>query len=142
MKNSIDFSVSTKFNKCVVLHECHQNYSHHQMPDFSFKIHQIQFWQTPLGSSERSPSWIWEGKRKWRREWRGRKEERRRWKRKGGDGVGMMIRGHYGDGRPCTMERNVMVVARSGSDEHAVPSSAATMAQAYTYEIPRRLDIF
>ena len=45
--------------------QCHQNYSH-QMPDFSFKMHQIQFQlelrPRPMASSQRSPrppSWIW-----------------------------------------------------------------------------------
>jgi len=47
MKNSINFSISTKFSN-IVLHECHQNYSH-QMPDLLFKMHPIQF------SSQHSP---------------------------------------------------------------------------------------
>jgi len=42
MKNSIDFGISIPNLVNIVLHEFHRNYSN-QLPDFSFKMHQIQF---------------------------------------------------------------------------------------------------
>ena len=63
MLQNVFKSLCIKFSQC----EYHANYSH-QMPDFSFKMHQIP--QAPR-------SWIWGGKGKMEDEGQGRKEERK-----------------------------------------------------------------
>ena len=80
VKNSISALVPNLVN--IVLHKCHQNYSH-QMPDFSLKMHQIQFRQGlrlrlrwELTVLPRPPAGFGQGMRKGRR---GRKQE---WRRK------------------------------------------------------------
>jgi len=75
----------TLVNIGLAIYECHQNYSH-QMPDFSFKMHQIQF---RSGSSQSCPGPLaafGEGKGKGRR--RGGKVEGWEGKERGEEGKG------------------------------------------------------
>ena len=104
MLQNVFKSLCTKCSQC----EYHANYSH-QMPDFSFKMHQIQcrlgLRPDPAGgvysATPRPPSWIWGGKGKMEDEGQGRKEER---KEKGKRGRGR--EGELRSAPPCQNHRS------------------------------------
>jgi len=82
----------------VALYECHLNYSY-QMPDFSFKMHEIHFqlglrprprWGAHSAPRPRPPSWIWgRGREEEEKEGKGgRKEGEERGEEGKGEGKG------------------------------------------------------